>query len=81
MKLPRTSAQYVWFWLTHQYRIFRAPVGSYAKYTALSEQLRRLGLTEDHGEGAPMCRWRHDDLIIDVMPTDERILVSWIRSS
>ncbi len=21
MKLPRTSARYVWFWLTHQYRI------------------------------------------------------------
>jgi hypothetical protein len=31
-------------------------------------------LTEDNREGAPTCRWRHRDLTIDVMPTDERIL-------
>src|ERR1700730_9784238 len=29
---------------------------------------------EDHSEGAPICRWAHDDLRFDVMPTDERIL-------
>jgi hypothetical protein len=49
-------------------------VGSYAEYARLSDRLPDLGLTEDHGEGAPICRWRRDDLIIDVMPTDERIL-------
>ena len=49
-------------------------VGSYAAYAKLSDRLRQLGLTEDHTEGAPICRWRHGDLIIDVMPTDERIL-------
>ena len=49
-------------------------VGSYAEYAKLSERLRAVGLTEDHEEGAPICRWKRGDLIIDVMPTDERIL-------
>jgi hypothetical protein len=49
-------------------------VTSYAKYAALSERLRTLGLAEDTTPGAPLCRWRHDDLIVDVMPVDERIL-------
>ncbi len=49
-------------------------VASYAAYAALSERLRALGLTEDHSEDALTCRWRYHDLIIDVMPTDERIL-------
>lgn len=49
-------------------------VTSYAKYAALSERLRVLGLTEDTAEGAPLCRWRYNDLIIDVMPIDEAVL-------
>jgi hypothetical protein len=49
-------------------------ISSYAEYATLSERLRALGLVEDHSEDAPTCRWRCQDLIIDVMPTDERIL-------
>ena len=49
-------------------------VASYAEYASLSERLRGLGLSEDSSEGAPTCRWRYRDLIIDVMPTDERVL-------
>src|SRR5579864_3229152 len=49
-------------------------VDSYAEYERLSDRLREIGLTEDHSEDAPICRWRHDDLLIDVMPTDQRIL-------
>lgn len=49
-------------------------VASYAEYAKLSECLRELGLTEDTSEGAPMCRWRHGPLIIDVMPTMEEVL-------
>lgn len=49
-------------------------VASYAEYATLSERLRALGLTEDHTEGAPTCRWRYRDLIIDVMPTNEKVL-------
>jgi len=49
-------------------------VASYGAYARLSERLRALGLREDTREDAPTCRWRYHDLIIDVMPTDERIL-------
>ena len=49
-------------------------VTSYARYTLLADRLRNLGLAEDRTEGAPTCRWRHGDVIVDVMPTDERIL-------
>ena len=35
-----------------------ADVTSYAKYTALAERLRALGLGEDVTLGAPLCRWR-----------------------
>ena len=49
-------------------------ITSYAQYAALSERLRELGLSEDHSEDAPTCRWRHGEILIDVMPTDERVL-------
>ena len=49
-------------------------VTSYAKYTALSERLRTLGLAEDTTPGAPLCRWRRNDLIVDIMPTDATVL-------
>lgn len=49
-------------------------VTSYAKYAALSERLRALGLAEDTTPGAPLCRWRRNELIVDVMPVDERVL-------
>lgn len=49
-------------------------VASYAEYATLSERLRALGLSEDTSEGAPLCRWRHGQLIIDVMPTSEAVL-------
>ena len=49
-------------------------VTSYARYTALADRLRALGLGEDTTPGAPLCRWRHGDLIVDVMPTDATVL-------
>jgi len=49
-------------------------VTSYARYTALAERLRTVGLVEDTSEGAPLCRWRHGRLIVDVMPTDASLL-------
>jgi predicted nucleotidyltransferase len=33
-----------------------------------------LGLREDVREGAPVCRWLLDDLIVDIMPTRGDIL-------
>jgi hypothetical protein len=49
-------------------------VTSYAQYAALSERLRALGLAEDTTPGAPLCRWRQSNLIVDVMPVNEHVL-------
>lgn len=49
-------------------------ISSYGEYVDLAERLKVLGLTEDHTEDAPICRWKAGDLKIDVMPTAEEIL-------
>jgi len=49
-------------------------VTSYAEYTSLAERLRGLQLREDTTHGAPLCRWRRDAMIVDVMPIDEKVL-------
>jgi hypothetical protein len=51
-----------------------AEITSYAGYEAFSERLRALGFREDTSEGAPRCRWLIDDMKLDVMPVDEKIL-------
>jgi hypothetical protein len=49
-------------------------VGSLAEYYRLGDALRAVGFVEDQSAGAPLCRWRTLDVILDVMPTDERVL-------
>ncbi len=49
-------------------------VTSYPKFAALAERLRALGLAEDTTPGAPLCRWRRAEMIVDVMPTDASVL-------
>jgi len=49
-------------------------VASYAEYARFSKRLRSLGFSEDSSDGAPICRWRIDQMKLDFMPTDERIL-------
>ena len=51
-----------------------AEIGSYAEYTVFSERLRALGFKEDSREGAPLCRWIHGALTLDVMPLDPQVL-------
>jgi len=51
-----------------------AEITSYADYATFSEKLRGLGFQEDMSKGAPLCRWLIDDLKLDVMPIEERIL-------
>lgn len=51
-----------------------AEIASYAEYTVFSERLRNLGFQEDSSEGAPLCRWQHGELTLDVMPLDASIL-------
>ena len=49
-------------------------ITSYAAYADFSVRLNKLGLRVDTEAGAPICRWRHGELRIDVMPLDENIL-------
>jgi hypothetical protein len=51
-----------------------AEITSYAAYGQFSERLRQIGFHEDTGEGAPICRWRQNQTVLDVMPLDEKIL-------
>ena len=45
-------------------------------YTDLEAQLRKLGFKNDTTEGAPICRWRWGEIVIDVMPPTKDVLGS-----
>lgn len=49
-------------------------VVSKAEYYQLSDKLRGKGFKEDMSDGAPLCRWVTDTVILDVMPTEPRVL-------
>jgi predicted nucleotidyltransferase len=49
-------------------------IASYIELMTLEDLLRQLGFDQPHVEGAPLCRWVHGDLILDMMPTDSKIL-------
>jgi hypothetical protein len=51
-----------------------AEITSYREYVQFAERLREVGFTEDTSEGAPLCRWRNGEVILDVMPLDQGIL-------
>lgn len=51
-----------------------AEIATQMEYFDFSERLRDSGFTEELREGAPLCRWFHGDLILDVMPLDKSIL-------
>jgi predicted nucleotidyltransferase len=51
-----------------------AEITSYAEYDTFSERLRAVGFREDTDEDAPLCRWKHGEITLDVMPLDEKIL-------
>lgn len=48
--------------------------GSLAEYHELADRLRKKDFREDISDGAPVCRWIGDNVVLDVMPTDERVL-------
>ncbi len=50
-----------------------AVVNTTIGYYDLGERLRKLGFQEDAGSEV-ICRWRHEGLILDVMPTEVEIL-------
>lgn len=45
-----------------------------ADYRQLKKRLRAHGFSEDSSDDAPICRWTSGNIILDVMPTDTRIL-------
>ena len=47
---------------------------SHAEYYHFANRLRAQGFNEDTSDGAPICRWLADNLILDVMPTETKIL-------
>lgn len=49
-------------------------ISNRGKYFLFQEALRELAFVEDSTHGAPICRWKFEDIIIDIMPTDENIL-------
>jgi len=49
-------------------------VSSRSEYYRLEEALRGYGFQHDMTPGAPICRWRYQDLIVDIMPAQEDIL-------
>jgi hypothetical protein len=51
-----------------------AEIASYPEYATFSERLRAQGFREDTSEGAPLCRWLINKMVVDVMPTEEKIL-------
>jgi len=58
-------------------------VSSRPDYQRLEEQMRALGFSHDTSEDAPICRWTKSSLVVDLLPTDEKILGfsnSWYKA-
>jgi hypothetical protein len=51
-----------------------AQVAALAGYHKLEEEFVRLGFKRDMSKDAPICRWRLQNLEVDLMPADTRIL-------
>jgi hypothetical protein len=49
-------------------------VMTHGEWARVGQRLRALGFREDQREGAPLCRWLIEDLVVDVMPALERVL-------
>lgn len=51
-----------------------ARVEALSGYHALEVQFSQLGFKRDMAQDAPICRWRYDNLEVDLMPMDPAIL-------
>lgn len=49
-------------------------VGTRTAYWKLEKEMAVLGFTHDRSEGAPICRWIFDGILLDLMPTDAALL-------
>lgn len=50
-------------------------LASRGEYYALEEELRGLGFKNFPGKG-PVCRWEYRGIMVDVMPTEGKVLAS-----
>ena len=51
-----------------------AQVAALPGYHALEKQFAQLGFKRDLAQDAPICRWRYNNLEVDLMPMDSGIL-------
>jgi len=51
-----------------------ARVEALSGYHALEKQFSQLGFKRDMAQDAPICRWRYNDLEVDLMPMDTGVL-------
>lgn len=49
-------------------------ITSKGQYYQLAEKLRNNGLQESTQQGAPLCRWQYQEINIDIMPSEEKVL-------
>lgn len=49
-------------------------IGSYTELMALEGRLELLGFKQPQAEHSPLCRFIHGEVILDLMPTDAKIL-------
>jgi len=49
-------------------------VGTRTAYWKLEKEMETRGFARDQSEGAPICRWAFDGLLLDLMPTDASVL-------
>ena len=51
-----------------------AATSTLAQHQELEAKLRKLGFRHCLDDDAPICRWRYEELIVDVMPLDASVL-------
>jgi hypothetical protein len=49
-------------------------IHSRLQFAEMEEKLRALGFRNDTSEDAPICRWIYQEIKVDIMPTDPKIL-------
>jgi predicted nucleotidyltransferase len=58
-------------------------VYTYKEFAVYSDELRKLGFTNDTSEGAPMVRWVYRDIPVDIIPDESSVVgyrnIEWFR--
>lgn len=47
---------------------------SYVEYDSFGRRLAQRGFERGNREGDPICRWRRGEVVLDIMPLDEKVL-------